>query len=58
MLLDGITSLCDTNSRQQHLSFLSFRVPSVIKRNMVLFALSQTFTGAGMRTGDRTAWMT
>ena len=25
-----------------------FRVPSVIKRNMTLFALSQTFTGAGM----------
>lgn len=25
-----------------------FRVPSVIKRNIVLFALSQTFTGAGM----------
>jgi hypothetical protein len=28
---------------------LPFRVPSVIKRNMVLFALSQTFTGAGMQ---------
>ena len=27
----------------------SFRVPSVIKRNMALFALSQTFTGAGMQ---------
>ena len=26
-----------------------FRVPSVIKRNMTLFALSQTFTGAGMQ---------
>jgi MFS family permease len=25
-----------------------FRVPSVIKRNMTLFALSQTFTGVGM----------
>ena len=25
-----------------------FRVPSVIKRNMLLFALSQTFTGVGM----------
>ena len=25
-----------------------FRVPSVIKRNMILFALSQTFTGVGM----------
>ena len=28
---------------------LPFRVPSLIKRNMVLFALSQTFTGAGMQ---------
>ena len=28
---------------------LPFRVPSVIKRNMTLFALSQTFTGAGMQ---------
>lgn len=26
-----------------------FRVPSAIKRNMTLFALSQTFTGAGMQ---------
>ena len=26
-----------------------FRVPSVVKRNMALFALSQTFTGAGMQ---------
>ncbi len=26
-----------------------FRVPSIIKRNMALFALSQTFTGAGMQ---------
>jgi MFS family permease len=26
-----------------------FRVPSTIKRNMTLFALSQTFTGAGMQ---------
>jgi len=25
-----------------------FRVPTVIKRNMTLFALSQTFTGVGM----------
>ena len=25
-----------------------FRVPTVIKRNMILFALSQTFTGVGM----------
>ncbi len=28
---------------------LPFRVPSLIKRNMALFALSQTFTGAGMQ---------
>ena len=27
-----------------------FRVPSVIKRNMTLFALSQTFTGVGMHS--------
>lgn len=27
----------------------SFRVPTLIKRNTVLFALSQTFTGAGMQ---------
>ncbi|HUK61401.1 MAG TPA: MFS transporter [Stellaceae bacterium] len=26
-----------------------FRVPSIIKRNMALFALSQSFTGAGMQ---------
>ena len=28
---------------------IPFRVPSAIKRNMTLFALSQTFTGAGMQ---------
>jgi MFS family permease len=27
----------------------AFRVPSVVKRNMALFSLSQTFTGAGMQ---------
>ena len=32
-----------------HTAPLPFRVPSLIKRNMTLFALSQTFTGAGMQ---------
>jgi MFS family permease len=32
-----------------HTAPVPFRVPSLIKRNMTLFALSQTFTGAGMQ---------
>ncbi len=37
------------NDNSPHAAAVSTRVPPLIKRNMTLFALSQTFTGAGMQ---------
>ena len=44
------TELTDTSTEAKPASgAVDFRVPTLIKRNTALFALSQTFTGAGMQ---------